>query len=200
MKVSAGGDSVGSHARGCCARSPSRPAYFSTPRHDWRGFFNRRQHSSRHTAATSLPSLSNRSAVAANFRTTCSGLCVFLVAMISSSLPAHIMGRKSLTHHGPTNWVRPSRLANITKSVAHHRHSDLGFSSYPRHIALKEVTGDGTTKFRSRIREGAVRIVRETGGPIARVARELCLNEGTLGRWVNLDRQAWEGEGPVNES
>ena len=37
--------------------------------------------SSRHTAATSLPSASNRSAVV-NFRTTCSGECRFLVAMI----------------------------------------------------------------------------------------------------------------------
>jgi transposase len=37
---------------------------------------------------------------------------------------------------------------------------------------------------------GAVRIVRETGKPIAHVARELGLNEGTLGRWVNLDRRA----------
>ncbi|MGW4772631.1 transposase [Nocardia sp. NPDC004278] len=49
-------------------------------------------------------------------------------------------------------------------------------------------------------REGAVRIVRETGKPIAQVARELGLNEGTLGRWVNLDRRAREGEGPLSEN
>jgi transposase len=48
--------------------------------------------------------------------------------------------------------------------------------------------------------DGAVRIVRETGKPIAQVARELSLNEGTLGRWVNLDRRAREGEGPLNEN
>jgi transposase len=38
-------------------------------------------------------------------------------------------------------------------------------------------------------REGAVRLVRETGKPIAQVARELGVNEGTLGNWANLDRR-----------
>ena len=32
-------------------------------------------------------------------------------------------------------------------------------------------------------REGAVRLVRETGRPIAQVAKELGINEGTLGNW-----------------
>jgi transposase len=54
--------------------------------------------------------------------------------------------------------------------------------------------------FDREFREGAVRIVRETGKPIAQVARELGLHEGTLGRWVNLDRRAREGEGPLTES
>jgi transposase-like protein len=37
-------------------------------------------------------------------------------------------------------------------------------------------------------REGAVRIVRETGKPIAQVARDLGVHEGTLGNWVAKDR------------
>jgi transposase len=39
-------------------------------------------------------------------------------------------------------------------------------------------------------REGAVRIVRETGKPIARVADDLGINPGTLGNWVKNDRIA----------
>ncbi len=42
-------------------------------------------------------------------------------------------------------------------------------------------------------REGAVRIVEETGKPIAQVARDLGVNEGTLGNWVNVAREAAEG-------
>ena len=38
-------------------------------------------------------------------------------------------------------------------------------------------------KFDEQFKEGAVRIVRETGKPIAQVARELGINEGTLGNW-----------------
>ncbi|MET8798754.1 transposase [Nocardia sp. NPDC004568] len=44
-------------------------------------------------------------------------------------------------------------------------------------------------KFDQEFRDGAVRIVRETGRPIAQVARELGINEGTLNNWVSRDRQ-----------
>src|SRR6266699_53386 len=55
-------------------------------------------------------------------------------------------------------------------------------------------------KFDHDFREGAVRIVRETGRPIAQVARELGVNEGTLGNWVNLDRRRrGEGNGALGE-
>ena len=42
--------------------------------------------------------------------------------------------------------------------------------------------------FDRQFREGAVRIVRETGKPIAQVARELGVHEGTLGRWIVFER------------
>ena len=50
-------------------------------------------------------------------------------------------------------------------------------------------------KFDQDFREGAVRLVRETGKPIAQVARELGVNEGTLGNWVNDDRRRREAGG-----
>ena len=55
-------------------------------------------------------------------------------------------------------------------------------------------------KFDEDFRQGAVRIVRETGKPIAQVARELGINEGTLGNWCVKDRQRRGGEGgPLSE-
>ena len=44
-------------------------------------------------------------------------------------------------------------------------------------------------KYDREFRAGAVRIVNETGRPIAQVARELGVNEGTLGNWVVRDRE-----------
>jgi len=48
-------------------------------------------------------------------------------------------------------------------------------------------------KFDQEFREGAVRIVGETGKPIAQVARDLGVNEGTLGNWCAKDRAEREG-------
>ena len=49
-------------------------------------------------------------------------------------------------------------------------------------------------------RQGAVRLVRETGKPVAQVARELGINEGTLGNWVAKERRArGEGNGALTQ-
>src|SRR5258705_4311679 len=55
-------------------------------------------------------------------------------------------------------------------------------------------------KFDQDFKEGAVRLVRETGKPVAQVARDLGINEGTLGNWVNADkRRRGEGNGALSE-
>ncbi len=55
-------------------------------------------------------------------------------------------------------------------------------------------------RFDQDFREGAVRIVRETGMPIAQVARERGVNDGTLGNWVNRDRRRrGAGDGRLSE-
>ena len=43
------------------------------------------------------------------------------------------------------------------------------------------------------VRAGAVRIVAETRGPVAEVARELGICEGALGSWVRKDRAGASG-------
>ena len=53
--------------------------------------------------------------------------------------------------------------------------------------------GETRRKFDQDFREGAVRLVRETGKPIAQVARDLGVNEGTLGNWYAKDRAEREG-------
>ena len=48
-------------------------------------------------------------------------------------------------------------------------------------------------KYDAEFREGAVRIVEETKKPIAVIARDLGVNEGTLGNWVAKAREARQG-------
>ena len=54
-------------------------------------------------------------------------------------------------------------------------------------------------KFDQDFKEGAVRLVRETGRPIAQIAKDLGINPGTLANWVALDRQAKDGNGRLSE-
>jgi transposase len=54
-------------------------------------------------------------------------------------------------------------------------------------------------KFDQDFKEGAVRLVRETGKPIAQVARDLGVNEGTLGNWVNAGKRRRGSDGALNE-
>ena len=53
----------------------------------------------------------------------------------------------------------------------------------------------GKRTFSAEYREEAVKMVLETGRPIAAVARDLGINEGTLGNWVNKYRD----EHPASE-
>jgi transposase len=55
-------------------------------------------------------------------------------------------------------------------------------------------------KYDREFREGAVRIVKETGKPIAQIARDLGINEGTLGNWVARDREARQGTDGLSAS
>jgi len=47
-------------------------------------------------------------------------------------------------------------------------------------------------RFEPEFREGAVRIVRETGKSIAAVARDLGIKDGTLANWVAAERRRHE--------
>jgi transposase len=80
---------------------------------------------------------------------------------------------------------------------------EVGFPSQRGEILLRERSspmGEARRKFDKDFREGAVRLVRETGKPIAQVARDLGINPGTLGNWVDADRRRrGEGDGALSE-
>jgi transposase len=80
---------------------------------------------------------------------------------------------------------------------------ELGFPSRHGEILSRERSspmGEARRRFDKDFREGAVRLVRETGKPIAQVARDLGINPGTLGNWVDADRRRrGEGDGALSE-
>lgn len=56
-------------------------------------------------------------------------------------------------------------------------------------------------KYDEDFKQGAVQLVTQTGKPIAQVARELGVNEGTLGNWcAKARRAAGDGTGDLSES
>ena len=56
-------------------------------------------------------------------------------------------------------------------------------------------------KFDEDFKQGAVQLVTQTGKPIAQVARELGINEGTLGNWCAKARLAGaDGTAALSES
>jgi transposase len=48
------------------------------------------------------------------------------------------------------------------------------------------------SKFTPEFRRDAVELIRSSGRSIAEVARSLGINDGTLGNWVKVDREARE--------
>ena len=52
-------------------------------------------------------------------------------------------------------------------------------------------------KFTPEFKAEAVRLVIDTSRPIAEVAREIGVHEGTLGNWVNQYRAEHAGDEPV---
>ena len=59
-----------------------------------------------------------------------------------------------------------------------------------------EILPRAKKSFSPEFRDEAVKMVIETSRPIARVAKELGINEGTLGNWVGIYRREHAGEEP----
>ncbi len=61
------------------------------------------------------------------------------------------------------------------------------------------MVGRGRRQYTAEYREEAVRLVLDSGRSIATVARELGVNEGTLGNWLNRYRREHAGDEPALE-
>ena len=61
------------------------------------------------------------------------------------------------------------------------------------------MVAQGRRQYTAEYREEAVRLVLDSGRSIATVARELGINEGTLGNWLNRYRREHAGDEPALE-
>jgi transposase len=72
--------------------------------------------------------------------------------------------------------------------------------AHPQVLTIPLAMPEKRNKYDREFREGAVRIVKETSKPIAQIARDLGINEGTLGNWVARDREARQGSDGLSPS
>ncbi len=59
---------------------------------------------------------------------------------------------------------------------------------------MRRSDDEAVRKFDQDFQRGAVRLVFETGKPIVQVARELGINEGTLGSWCARERRSRDAD------
>ena len=89
-----------------------------------------------------------------------------------------------------TLWNRDPSPRNSAKQI---RSRSIGDDLRGEMSAFRQVMPERRRKFDAEFREGAVRLVHETGKSIAQIARDLGINEGTLGNWVVRDRASRNG-------
>jgi transposase len=95
------------------------------------------------------------------------------------------------SNHGPSTRSRQPMWSYVQACAKPYWVSPRSVETSPlREMAMAETR----RKFEQDFKEGAVRLVRETGKPIAQVARELGIHDATLGNWVNAERRR-RGEG-----
>ena len=112
----------------------------------------------------------------------------------------------ALGHHAVEQGLRVAwfTLEDLGQLLRRHRADDTVSNEVPQRVEASAVRGSTMSEKRNRysreFREGAVRIVEETGKPIAQVARDLEINDGTLGNWVNKARDARTGTKSLSEA
>ena len=114
-------------------------------------------------------------------------LCVNAVSRMSACLGVSLCVAELRLRAGVYRPVRTRRAAFADGPLMVIMASRVS----PRNVETSPMRRGGVTdtqEVRSGLQESAVRLVRETGKPIAQVARELGIHDRTLGSWVNADR------------